>query len=197
MPKSPSPASPTASPFIRPTTASGAVAGSAASSANGSDSSHGTEPPLQFSHTHALLKLRLAPLRQVETDLKLLIGAATEELPDISGIAAVAGAPTSGDAHAAAAPFPSADGPRRRAGEYFVRANAGWRDAVRGAFQGGANTGERTGGGGGSGVPAERLERATEIIASCAEDMLALWKDETVRELLRRRKIKMELSPGL
>ena len=158
-----------------------------------SSAADASAPPLQFTHTHALLKLRLAPLRQIETDLKLLIGAATEELPDISGLSGSSN--TSAlpeDPQLAAAPF---EGRARRPGEYYVRANASWREAVRSAYHrlGGTDNGDGRAGA----IPVERLEGATEIIASCAEDMQALWTDEVVRELLKRRKIKMELTPGL
>ena len=145
---------------------------------------------LQFSHTHALLKLRLAPLRRVEADLKQLIGAATYEIVQDTPL----DAPLSpSEDLEAAAPF--MDGAaRRRPTEFYVRANNTWREAVRSAYykvSGTAADGVRPTADG------SKLEGATEIIASCAEDMKALWDDPVVRELLRRRKIRMELSPGL
>ncbi len=145
---------------------------------------------LQFSHTHAILKLRLTPLRRVEADLKQLIGAATHEIvqdlpfdPPLSP----------SDDLEAAAPF--IDGiSRRRPTEFYVRANNTWREAVKTAYYriaGPAEDGVRPSADG------SKLEDATEIIASCADDMKALWEDPVVRDLLRRRKIRMELSPGL
>ncbi len=192
------PTSPASSPYTRP--------------ANDADSSNesSSPPPVQFSHTHALLKLRLAPLRRVEADLKQLIGAASDEItgsPDLYGNGSNN---SSNNAHRsgslddinAAAPFdPSLpDTPtRRRPSEYYVRSNTGWRDAVRSAYHklsgpedGGGGNGRTSGTGDG-----DKLEDATEIIASCAEDMQALWQDPTVKDMLRRRKIKMELAPGL
>lgn len=40
-------------------------------------------------------------------------------------------------------------------------------------------------------------DEATEIIASCQEDMKALWSDEAVRVVLKKRKIRLEESAGL
>ena len=144
----------------------------------------------QFSHTHALLKLRLAPLRRVEADLKQLIGAATheivQELPFDTPLS------PSEDLELAA---PFIDGTtRRRPTEFYVRANNTWRDAVRTAYykiSGTADDGMRPSADG------SKLEDATEIIASCADDMKALWNDQVVRDVLKRRKIRVELSPGL
>ncbi|KAH9930402.1 G-alpha-domain-containing protein [Epithele typhae] len=179
MTKSPTgPTSPSATPFSRPPND---IVPDPSFSPDG--------PPLHFTPNHSLLKLRLAPLRQVEADLKMLIGAATDELDDIPGSPLGQANDT-----LAAAPFdPAASGTaRRRPAEYYVRANAAWRDVLKSASgrRGEESGTERTG------LPTERLESAKEIIASCAEDMLALWADCAVRELLRRRRIKMELAPG-
>ncbi|PPQ84522.1 hypothetical protein CVT25_007623 [Psilocybe cyanescens] len=38
----------------------------------------------------------------------------------------------------------------------------------------------------------EVVDDATEIIASCLEDMKALWTDEVVKGMLRKRKIRTE-----
>ncbi|KAI0765491.1 G-alpha-domain-containing protein [Fomes fomentarius] len=193
------PTSPVSSPYIRPV--------------NDPDSSNesSSPPPVQFSHTHALLKLRLAPLRRVEADLKQLIGAASDEISGPSDLYGN-GSNSSNNAHGsgsmddinAAAPFdPSLpDTPtRRRPAEYYVRSNTGWRDAVRSAYHKLSGPEDGGGGNGGNGrtsgtADGDKLEDATEIIASCAEDMKALWQDPTVRDMLRRRKIKMELAPG-
>ncbi|KAI0699036.1 G-alpha-domain-containing protein [Cerioporus squamosus] len=189
MAKSPNVTSPVTSPFMRPatSTSSGHGHGSAADSPT-SESSSG--PPIQFSHTHALLKLRLAPLRRVEADLKQLIGAATDEIT----ASTLSGDNDSGpDDLSAAAPFENSAG-RRRPSEYYVRSNVSWREAVRGAYNKISRNDDPARAGGAA--DGEKLEDATEIIASCAEDMHALWSDEVVQDLLRRRRIRMELAPG-
>ncbi|PIL26881.1 hypothetical protein GSI_11061 [Ganoderma sinense ZZ0214-1] len=150
----------------------------------------------QFSHTHALLKLRLAPLRRVEADLKQLIGAATHELVEDRPFDAPLSLSPSDDL-VAAAPFLDGSGSRRRPTEFYVRANNTWREAVRSAYHRIAGpAGEDGGGGVRPSADGSKLEDATEIIASCAADMKALWEDQVVLDLLRRRKIRMELSPG-
>lgn len=39
-------------------------------------------------------------------------------------------------------------------------------------------------------------DEAQEVIHSCSYDIMALWNDRLVREVLRRRKIRLEESPG-
>lgn len=41
------------------------------------------------------------------------------------------------------------------------------------------------------------IEDATEVIASCAEDMSVLWQDPAVRAVLSRRGMRPEEGPGL
>jgi guanine nucleotide-binding protein alpha-1 subunit len=41
------------------------------------------------------------------------------------------------------------------------------------------------------------LDEVTDILNSCREDMVDLWHNTVVRELLRRRKLRLEESPGL
>ncbi|KAF8054753.1 guanine nucleotide binding protein, alpha subunit, partial [Lyophyllum atratum] len=42
----------------------------------------------------------------------------------------------------------------------------------------------------------EVVDEATEVIASCREDMKALWTDATVRDVLKRRRLRIEDSAG-
>ncbi|KAF8496980.1 guanine nucleotide binding protein, alpha subunit [Gautieria morchelliformis] len=42
----------------------------------------------------------------------------------------------------------------------------------------------------------EEWDEATEVICHCREEMMALWEDPTVREVLKRRKVRVEESPG-
>ncbi|KAI0366082.1 G-alpha-domain-containing protein [Pilatotrama ljubarskyi] len=201
MAKPPSATSPATSPFIRPSTAQGrfdqqaSAAAFASSKSDASDpaspSGGGTppEPPFQFTNTHALLKLRLVPLRRVEADLKQLIGAATDEhAPDVSV------APPGAVDDANAAVLWDGSPARRRPDEFYVRANHSWRDALRGACHGSHGEGAEHKAAGADGQAT--LDDATEIIASCADDMRTLWDDPVVREVLKRRKIRMEQSPG-
>ncbi|KAI8971334.1 G-alpha-domain-containing protein [Trametes punicea] len=202
MTVTPTTTSPISSPFHRPATAqsrfdpSTTTTTAASSPTLDSDSSgpsterSSSPPPFQFTNTHALLKLRLAPLRRVEADLKQLIGAATDELAPDSSVSS--DQVTVADANAAVL----YDGARRRPSEFYVRSNTSWREALRSAYQGlhGESNGELHPTATLDGQ--SKLEDATEIIASCAEDMQALWTDPVVQQVLKRRKVRMEQSPG-
>ena len=196
MAKAPNATSPVTSPFVRPATSTSSGHGHNGAIESSPTSDSPISPPIQFSHTHALLKLRLAPLRRVEADLKQLIGAASDEIGASTADFALPGSDSAagGDELSAAAPFENGSG-RRRPSEFYVRSNATWREAVRSAYNkiSGHDDAMREGGA----ADGSKLEDATEIIASCAEDMHTLWEDEVVQELLRRRRIRLELAPGL
>ncbi|GLB39465.1 putative G protein alpha subunit [Lyophyllum shimeji] len=67
--------------------------------------------------------------------------------------------------------------------EFVVR---GWKNVLEGPFKGAKEGhGEQEDG-----------DEATEVIASCKEDMQALWTDTTVREVLERRRLRLEDSAG-
>ncbi|KAL1941908.1 hypothetical protein VTO73DRAFT_6908 [Trametes versicolor] len=189
MASSPSTTSPTTSPFMRPTTSQGTNRFDPSTSTSPTDGSSTSSDPdgLQFTNTHALLKLRLVPLRRVEADLKQLIGAATDELaPDAFGAPAQAADDANGAVLYDGSPA------RRRPAEFYVRSNQSWREALRSTYQGlGGAASERA-----AAAHESKLEDATEIIASCAVDMAALWADPVVREVLRRRRMRLELAPG-
>jgi guanine nucleotide-binding protein subunit alpha len=44
---------------------------------------------------------------------------------------------------------------------------------------------------------AHASDDATDIIASCRDDMKALWLDEAVRNVLAKRKVRIEDGAGL
>ncbi|THH15952.1 hypothetical protein EW146_g4615 [Bondarzewia mesenterica] len=131
-----------------------------------------SENPAPLTEKHALLRLRLGPLRSVETDLRMYLNASFSDTESAEA-----------DAEQWATPF---DGPvihdpeerdsteRRRLHEFFVR--------VRGT---GSSVSEhsvdkKARGRDGKSV----LDEATDVIAGCAEDMKTLWEDMTVRALL-------------
>jgi guanine nucleotide-binding protein subunit alpha len=43
----------------------------------------------------------------------------------------------------------------------------------------------------------QQSDEATEVIASCREDMKSLWTDEVVRSVLVKRRLRLEDSAGL
>lgn len=120
---------------------------------------------------HQLLKLRLSPLQPVEADLKRRLGAGTEDI---------------GPANTGVLSDHTMTLDRRR--EFGVRA---WKDAL-GNFVRHRNTTEEKKGE----WHRELHDEATEVIASCREDVKALWMDETVRAVLEKRRMRVEDSAG-
>lgn len=132
--------------------------------------------PLQFTEAHLSLKLRLGPLRRVEADLKKLLGAASEEITESS---------LQGDySSLTATPFdyPGQPPPSGRQREFTVRSHNAWKSSVMNDVQQVALR------------PTSPNNDATDVIAALRDDMLALWRDDCVRELLRRQKIVLEDS---
>ena len=75
--------------------------------------------------------------------------------------------------------------------EIFVRPGATWksgmlsRTRMHGRPQSAGTTGQET------------MDEGQQVLHQLKDDMIALWKDKTVREILRKRKIRLEESPGL
>ncbi|KAH9830772.1 G-protein alpha subunit [Rhodofomes roseus] len=146
--------------------------------------------PSPLSDRHRLLQLRLAPLRQVQRDLERSLGAATTEAQEYAGTAA---------------PWERCDGAGRRPREFSVTSRTGWKTALR-RVKSGYNAARRGSFGSreegktdlnyveGEGEP--QAQTAAEIIASCAEDMAALWADAGVQAVLTQRKMKTRLEEG-
>ncbi|KAF9485697.1 heterotrimeric G protein alpha subunit [Pholiota conissans] len=123
---------------------------------------------VKFTDRHQLLLIRLAPLLGVEADLKRRLGAGSEEF-------------AASASSLSATPFDTPIGPNiRRKAEFSVRS---WQDVL--------NT-EQT-------DTASSIQRADAIsatIASCRDDMKALWQDKTVRVALKRRRIQLNDTAG-
>lgn len=78
---------------------------------------------------------------------------------------------------------------RAKTQDFFVRSNAGWKSALRPSnMRRSLDKGRRKGSDGGETV---------EVLASCAEDIKALWADDVIQEMLWRRRLRMDLLPGL
>ena len=71
--------------------------------------------------------------------------------------------------------------------EVFVRPGFAWKVA--------RGSGGRPISAGTTGI--ETQDEVQEVFYRCRDDLLALWRDDTVRRVLRRRKIRLEESPGL
>ncbi|KAI0331390.1 G-alpha-domain-containing protein [Cubamyces sp. BRFM 1775] len=130
---------------------------------------------LHFTGRHRLLKLRLAPLRTVQRDLEMRIGIqAGGDVSDV--ISSPPGSPVLGARE-------------RRPQEFFVRSATSWKQTLH----------SRTpsdGTGNGTRYQDAQVRETADIIAGCAEDMKAIWEDPTVRDMLIRKGIRMETTPG-
>ncbi|TBU38222.1 G-alpha-domain-containing protein [Dichomitus squalens] len=153
--------------------------------------------------THNLLIRRLSPLRDAQRALERSLGAASNE--EVNG------------GHGSAAPWESA---KFRPREFAVTSRSGWKAAlnrVRGMRDDADN-----GKGGATERPKHQhrasitrtsearnsdsrhelegtelgVERAAEVITSCASDMHALWTDTAVRAVLDKRGVRPEEWPG-
>ncbi|KAI9448616.1 guanine nucleotide binding protein, alpha subunit [Lactarius psammicola] len=120
---------------------------------------------------HRLLRLRLAPLRGVQQDLQRRLGAAAVEESYNPGPGGVL-------------PRPS---------EFAVRSHDGWRSALE-RFR--ARPQEAQESARAADARVRKAAEVTEVVVGCAEDMKALWEDNAVREMLRRKKVRMEEEPG-
>ncbi|KAI0944664.1 hypothetical protein AcW1_002324 [Taiwanofungus camphoratus] len=145
-----------------------------------SDGEEETEAPsssntsLRFTEHHALLKLRLAPLRRLQQDLEYSIGASSGE-----------------EQFCTASPvdsqFTSVWGfeHRGRRQEFFIRSNTAWKTALGSNDDAPSRKFRET-----------KAREAIEIIAGCAEDMRTVWEDPTVQQMLQKRRFRMEAAPG-
>ncbi|KAI0085497.1 guanine nucleotide binding protein, alpha subunit [Irpex rosettiformis] len=135
-------------------------------------------PPLRFTEQHRLLKLRLLPLRSVLSDIQNRLGLCDYPTPATS----------------------TETNSKHRNHELFVWSHAPWKSTVaRKDNGGGAGQGQ-----GHARRPSDATLRrkggdeaeTSEIIASCKEDMQALWEDSVIQEMLKRRRLRLDLMPG-
>lgn len=182
---------------------------------------------IPLSHRPALskLKLRLAPLRQVEADLKARLGAGSAEeswdgtvSPSVSSPAFGPSRLSEDDLDEAALSLSLEDQafviPNRRPNpkEVFVRSHSAWKEKEKESVTGswrlsGTGHGSTSSRGSrpvsthanpsGHSIDADVYrDSATDVLAGCAEDMVALWLNEDVREAVSRRKVMKGLWDG-
>ncbi|KAF8900607.1 guanine nucleotide binding protein, alpha subunit [Mucidula mucida] len=129
--------------------------------------------PLKFKEKHRLLKQRLWPLRRIQADLERTLGNAAIELNSTDIMTA--------------APFAE-----KKAHEFSIHATNGWKSAfdklksLRGRPDLGSSLQEMR----------DAENDILDIVSGCRDDMATLWMDPTVREMLGRRKQRIEDSPG-
>ncbi|KAG6908261.1 hypothetical protein DXG01_005526 [Tephrocybe rancida] len=125
-----------------------------------------------FGEQHRLIAIRLSGLYDVEAELRRRLGTGSEPMQ--------AGQPM------VSTPFESrtdASNPRRAASEFVVRS---WKDVLDTDGRPPLST-EQT--------DAE-LDTLSDILASCKDDMIALWNDRNVRIALKHRRLRLPDSAG-
>ncbi|KAM6493961.1 hypothetical protein JOM56_010322 [Amanita muscaria] len=153
------------------------------------------EDPIHLTDKVQMLLLRLSPLRTVEKELKQRLGAGTDEVRADVSFASAGAAGTAGFASCL-----------RRPREFCVRK---WNNVSDAASKFGRSDPSTFAGPGprltrpqssrhdSNVVRLQLVDELTEVIASCRTDMMLLWTDPDVRNVLQKRKILLELSAGL
>ncbi|KAI0634833.1 G-alpha-domain-containing protein [Trametes polyzona] len=126
------------------------------------------------------LRRRLYPLRHVES---LLIA---KLVPPNEHEATTLGVGGSNSVNGNVSPYGSGSQPSHafHHQEVFVRPGASWKMRTFGRPQSAGTTGQET------------IDESQTVLHHCRSDMAALWGDPVVRQILRRRKIRLEESPG-
>lgn len=169
----------------------------------------------RFSEKHKLLKLRLAPLRGIQTDLERKLGSGAFEdqgQSNNNGRVRSQSTPTMNGASSTGSPVIDEDDPqvRRLPKEFYIRSNNSWKDRLKNGLKnaGRPNSGwslqNGSGPRGGNEISLDAcrrsnadLEEITSIIAGCGEDIKTLWEDEVVQRILSKRKYRVDESSGL
>lgn len=130
------------------------------------------EDALPFTDKHHLLRLRLRPLRGVEGDLKRLLGVKAEDMPEHS-------------------PQTSPRLSPRTSSEFYVRSRH-WRSFLQASRINDTENSRRP-------VKHDGVnsQDVTEVIAGCKNDIIALWADRIIHEMLRRYRVRLEDSASL
>ena len=159
----------------------------------------------QFTEKHKILRLRLAPLRGVQTDLERKLGSgAFEDQGQLNNNGR-------GSIHPSSESSPidaDEDDPQsqRLPKEFYIRSNNSWKDRLRNGLRNAGRPysmgstigpGEKEPSPPGRGKACADLEEITGVIAGCREDIKALWEDELVQKVLSRRKYRVDESSGL
>jgi guanine nucleotide-binding protein subunit alpha len=126
---------------------------------------------------HQLLQLRLGPLRRVEADLKKRFGEQAYEDEEVPSIPL--------------GPLNLDVDPKEL---YMKEFGVG---RLMEALKKSARSQEKIPRGGDRITTDNTVDEVTEVIASCKDDMVALWSDEAVRTVLKNWNVRLEDSAGL
>ncbi|EKM52393.1 uncharacterized protein PHACADRAFT_148998 [Phanerochaete carnosa HHB-10118-sp] len=86
-------------------------------------------------------------------------------------------------------PAPRASGEKSKMQDFFVRSNATWKSSLRSNSAKWPSDHNRRKG-------QDESNETGEVLASCAEDIKALWADDVIQEMLKRRRLRLDLQPG-
>lgn len=142
---------------------------------------------LPFTDDHHTLKLRLSPLRQIELDLRNLLGAGADEDTADS---------TSSDGHGS--PRLTSKWSKARVGDFTISFRT-WQELIQGKRSGQTSrTASRKSSRKFSKGGVESVtEDATDVLVACREDMMWLWSDPIVQKLLKKRRVSLGESSTL
>lgn len=155
--------------------------------ARSSETKRARNIPAQFVDRYQRTRHRLGCLRKVQKDLETRLGAASSE--ESSNGTALPYDPTLGLA--------AAESKRRNPNEFVVNSSNGWKSALTRVRPLLPNSIPDNGPGSTMTGKDAMGEQITEIIAQCREDIIALWSDPLVREILSRSAARIEDTPGL
>lgn len=152
---------------------------------------------VQLTEKHRLLKLRLAPLKRVQRDLELRLGAEEASPYEGEGVGAApfhhsAVNPNVGTSYGHVNPRISS----RRPTEFYVRSSTGWKSALE-KLRPRVSISSRDDSREGKSKREREVEETNLIISGCRDDMKTLWDDQAVRALLEKRRVRLEESGGL
>jgi guanine nucleotide-binding protein alpha-1 subunit len=133
-----------------------------------------------LTNRYAALRLQFAPLRRVEEDLRMILGAAADEVVDV---ASSHGHDMVASPFDAASIHSSADGhtKRGRVREFFVWSHTAWKSTVNEPQTNSPKRGSPT-------------SESTDVIATFRGDIKALWRDDAIRAVLSRQKVTLQDS---
>lgn len=141
------------------------------------DSHH---PPTLSSHLQVLL-LRLGPIRRIQEILERLFSSAT-----ISATSQLGSRPQVSNTRRAGHCFP----------EISVRSHSGW----KGVLDSVERTQDIATGSPTRSISKRRhghpVEEVSDLLYRCKDDIIALWSDDTVQDLLARHNVKLRDNPG-
>jgi guanine nucleotide-binding protein subunit alpha len=145
-------------------------------------------PPFQFTEELKALALRLCLLGEIQRELEKQIGAGAIEPHDLSTSVSITDPAPFVEEERLAMRSPSP----RRPNEFFVRSHSGWKERLS-KFRPRLS------------LEPDHPKRSNKwkqtsllgIIAECAKDIEALWADEVVQAVLKRRDMRLEDSSGL